>query len=76
LCRFMVDSLTLSSSGVPLESSGLRFSSGRSMNIRLVSLKFTAEPRRPSSLVRVSNPMLLFHGPLRLFLTIFRFNNV
>lgn len=35
LRRFMVDSLTLSGRGVPLESSGLRFSSGRSMNIRL-----------------------------------------
>ncbi len=29
LHRFMVDSLTLPSRGVPLESSGLRFSSGR-----------------------------------------------
>jgi hypothetical protein len=35
LRRFMVESLTLSFRGVLLESSGLRFSSGRSMNIRL-----------------------------------------
>jgi len=47
--------------GIPLESSGLRFSSVRSMNIRLV-LKIYRWPRTLSTLVwRI--PRLLFHGP-------------
>lgn len=49
--------------GVPLESSGLRFSSGRSMNIRLFLKIYRWAPAAFVSLLG-EYPMLLFHGPL------------
>jgi hypothetical protein len=62
----MVNSPTQSSRGVPLESSGLRFSSGRSMEIRLFLKIYRLAP---AFFVSLSGeyPMLLFHGPLNSF---------
>ena len=63
LHSLMVGSLTLPFRGVPLESSGLRFSSGRSMNIRLFLKIYRWAPAAFVSLLG-EYPMLLFHGPL------------
>ena len=60
LHRFMVSDLTSLKRGVLLESSGLRFSSGRSLLISVSSLKSTDKPRRVSSLFWASTQCFYF----------------
>jgi len=56
----MVSDLTSLKRGVLLESSGLRFSSGRSLLISVSSLKSTDKPRRVSSLFWASTQCFYF----------------
>ena len=78
LRRFMVDSLTLSIRGVPLESSGLRFSRGRSMNIRLFLKIYRWAPASvvsPSGEYPHECMRSLFHSETFFFITSFDWNN-
>jgi len=59
----MVALVNVPARGVPLRSSGLRFLSQRSMNIRLVLLKFTAGPAACRFTLRPTKGAI-FYDPL------------